>query len=327
MPEQRADVEAAMASIPTPEAPVAPAWMDNPEDLDERPKPMRMVPIQMYSHAVCIDNLTGNLGLGIGRIEADLNIAADTMLNQFLDASALANCNSLLVHENVEFRDGELVLSPGSVHYVEGIAPGELQNSIMPVPRTPANQQLMDSVKMMEEWGQKAIQSPAVMSGEAGKSGETARGLTARIEQATKQTTVTAGRYARFLTEILKKNARLNSIFMPEEEFFNVNNHMGSSEMLSIGRAAYSPNYAVEILSNLKFTTEGQKQQSATEMLQAVLGIPQLAANPAILHSVITTYFQANEQEKLIPMLGAPPQPPKDFPVAPAMPPEGPPQG
>jgi len=313
LPEQKAEVQAQMAAIPTPEPPSAPVWMKNPEDFNERPQAMRMVPIQMYSHAVCIDNLAGNLGLGIGRIEADLNIAADTALNQFTDAATLANCNSLLVHENVEFQDGELVISPGSVHYVGGLSPGEMANSIVPVPRSPANPQLLDLVGQMEEWGQKAIQSPAVMSGEAGKSGETARGLTARIEQATKQTTVVAGRYARFVTEILKKNGRLNSIFMKDEEFFMVNNHMGDKELLSIGRKAYTPNYAVEILSNLKFTTAGQKQQSATEFLQTVLGVPVLANNPSIQYEAIVQYLKANELEALIPTLGAPPPPPQAF--------------
>ncbi len=321
LPEQKGELEAMMNVVPDVPPPQAPAWMSNPADMAERPRPMRMVPTQMFSHAVCIDNLAGNLGLGIGRIEADLNMAADTLLNQSIDASTLANCGSLFVHENIGFRD-PVELSPGSIHYVEGVAQGELSNNIMPVPRMPANPALMDMVLKMEEWGQKAIQSPAVLSGEAGKSGETARGLTARIEQATKQTSVVAGRYARFVEQILKKNAHLNSIFMPEIEFFMVSNHMGGSEEMNIGRAAYRPNYAVEILSNLKFTTATQKQEDADKMLQAVLGIPQLAQNQALVYDVIVEFFKANEKESLIPKLGQPPPPPEQFLPPPPPPPE-----
>jgi hypothetical protein len=330
LPEQKQEILATVASFGAPPAPPQPPmWMENPEDLEERPRPMRKSPVHMYSHGRCIDNLAGSLGLGLGDIEAMYNVGANTMFNQWVDGATLANCNTLLAHENIEF-DDPTEMAPGKIMMVSGVEPGEMANGIMPMPRSPANPQLLEGVKMFEEWGQSAIQAPSVMSGEAGKSGETARGLTARIEQATKQTSVSAGRYADFLKQQLKNNAKLNSIFMPNEQFFAVNDHMGGREMLRIAKSAYRPNYAVEILSNLKFTPQQQKQMDADKVLQAVMGIPHTAQNPAIIYDAIVQFFEANEQEAMIPKLGRPPQPPQDFMPPPPPPPEDggpPPQG
>lgn len=318
----KADVMQQMAGMEEMPPPTPPGWMSNSMDLEERPRRMRMSPIQMFSHGVCIDNLAGNLGLGIGRIEADLNIAADTILNQFIDASTIQNCGSWLVHSSVQF-DQPFEIAPGKVNYVDGIEMGALNANIMSAPRMNANPAMMDLVHKLEEWGSKAIQAPAVLSGEAGKSGETARGLTARIEQATKQTSVVAGRYADFTTQVLKNNGHLNSVFMPKEEFFMVNNHMGEPEMLQAGREMYRPNYAVSITSNLKFTTQSAKTEAANDTLSLVMNIPHLAQNPALVYEAVVGVLQATEQEDMIPKLGAPPPPTEQFGPPPPPPMEG----
>lgn len=322
LPEQKAAAQAEIDSSPIPPAPVAPAWMENGEDMDERPRPMRMVPIHMYSHAVCIENLTGNLGLGIGRIEADFNQAANTLLNQSIDADTLANCGGWLAHSSVEMSE-PFEMAPGKFHYVDGIEPGELQNNIMPMASPRANPGLLEGVRMFHEWGQSAMQSPAVLSGEAGKSGETARGLTARIEQATKQTSVSANIYGAFLNQQFKHNARLNSIFLPEEEVFEVNNHMGGRELKRVGRKLYQRNYRVELMSNLRFTTEEARKANATELLNVATTHPFLANNTAVQYAALVDWFKANDQEEMIPKLGKPPPPPEQFLPPPPPLPEG----
>lgn len=327
LPEQKIATQAQLnAAMPEPEPPLPPRWMTNPDDPDEDIPEPRKTPIHMFAHGVCIDNLAGCLGLGLGRIEADLNIAANTMLNQYIDAASLSNSGVYLAHSDVEF-DSPFEMQPGKMFRVDGIDPGELGNAIMPLKTNPGNSQLMDGVERFYNWGQSAIQAPSVLSGEPGKSGETARGLTSRIEQAVKQTSVSAGRYADFLTQQLKNNARLNSIFMPEQEFFMVNNHMGQNVQLMAGRAMYQRNYSVEIMSNLKFTPESQKQANAEATLQAILQIPQLASNQAIVYDAIVAWMKANENEAMIPKLGQAPMPPPQFPPVPPMPPEGAPQG
>ena len=324
LPEQQTQVEAEMAGLPGDDKPPPPpAWMENPEDEFERPEPMRMVPIHMYAHGVCIENLTGNLGLGIGRIEAQYNHAANTMLNQFIDASTLSNAAGFIVHQNVEFKD-PFEMSPGKIHFASGIEPGELASAIHPIKTPTANPQLLDGVELFTGYGQSAMQSPAVLSGESGKSGETATGLTARIEQATKQTSVSANIYGGFANQIFKNNARLNSKFLSDEEVFLVNNHMGGTEQVTVGKEMYQRNFKVELLSNLQFTTEVAKKQQANETLQMVLGNPYTQSNAAMVYAALVAWLQATGQEMLIPKLGEPPPPPQMFQLPPPPPPEGP---
>ena len=133
-----------------------------------------------------------------------------------------------------------------------------------------------------------------------------------------------AVKYGMNTKHVLKNNARLNSMFLDETEFFLVNNHMGVSERMQVGRKLYRPNYSVEILSNLKFTTTAQKQADADKILSMVMQVPQMAQNQAIVHKALVGFLKANEQDDMIPLLGAAPPPPPQLPLPPPPePPEG----
>ncbi|MEE8384516.1 MAG: hypothetical protein V3S01_01180, partial [Dehalococcoidia bacterium] len=172
LPEERTEME---ARIPQPgPSPEMPNWMDRGNENAEPPK-ARMEPIHMFAHGVCIEPLTGSLGLGFGHIQADFNRAANTFVSQFTDAATLSNSKGIITSSLVTWKR-PFTVSPGAVNIAQGVNGQELRNNIMPMEYGPANPQLMDMVDKMYEWGQSSIQAPAVLSGESGKSGETFRG-------------------------------------------------------------------------------------------------------------------------------------------------------
>ena len=84
MAAEQMAMSAQQAEAMLPPEPMKPAWVKSvgePED----PTPPKRRPIHMFSHGVCIEGLVGNSGLSYGRIQADYNRAADTMLSQFID--------------------------------------------------------------------------------------------------------------------------------------------------------------------------------------------------------------------------------------------------
>jgi len=313
---------------PPPEPAIPPGWAENPDDPMTSPDPIRMVPIRLFTHAVCIEPLVGSLGIGFGRIQSDFNAAANVAFSQYTDAATLANVCSYITPEGVEF-DQPFSVRPGAINKVKGIGPSDLGNAIKELRPSPANEQLVNVIKMMYDWGQSAIQAPAVLSGEPGKSGETYRGLSTRVEQATRQLSVVTRVYADFVEGILKNNAKLNAQFLPDEQILYLNDtKFGGGEEIVVGRSMYQRDYRVEIRSDLRFASQAQKISEADELLQMPGAVPPLQTDTAFVHHAVRKALEARNKHEMIPLLGPPPPPPTTPfgapPPMPGMPPGAP---
>ncbi len=316
---------------PPPGPPPPPNWMleqlvpdeegNMPDPMSIEPEPIRREPVYLFSHGVCIEPLHGNLGLSYGIIQADLNRAANTALAQFTDAATLNNCSSYIT-SGLEFEGGDLDLSPGAINKAKGSIGQELKNHIMPITPGQASPQLMDVVKFAIDTAQSSIQSPNVLSGEAGKSGETARGLMGRIEQATKQLSVVTGKYADVVVQVGKNNAYLNSVFLPEEEIVKLlNTESQRYEELKIGKGLYEKGYKFQLRADLRFATQVQKVEEADQVLQMCLQVPPLSMNASLVYVAVKQAFIARGRYDLVQQLGKPPPPQEFFPVPGAPPP------
>lgn len=252
---------------PPPPAPPAPMWMRNPDDPEEEPAPMKMQPIHLFSHGVCFEPLVGNLGLSFGRMQADHNRSANSLLNVFIDQGQFANIGDYFTRPQAQLPDGPLVREPGKMHVLNGPPDVPLKDLIIPIPTQQANPQLMDLVKFIQEIAQSSVQASDILSGEAGKSGETARGVAARIEQATKQISVVTSKLAAQVKQILLNNAKLNAMFLPDEQLIQLTDHVQGPRELTVGREMYLRNYSVEISADLRFATQVQRVSEADEMV------------------------------------------------------------
>lgn len=317
---------------PPPEQPMPPPWAETDPLTGEMqpPAPVKKVPLEMFSHGVCIENPLGSLGLSYGAILADYNIAADTVMSQFVDAATYSNVWSLIVPDTLQMTDNtELSIEPGKINRVTGISGSELKNSIVELKPSPANPQLIEVAKMMGDSAQAAVAAPDVLSGESGKSGETFRGLNERIEQATKQLTVHGSKYADFLTNIFRNNAKLNAQFMPDNELIMVTDHLsGMTKQIEVTRDMYKRDYRVTIMADLNFTSQAQKISDADQLVSLPKAVPPLANDIAYLHFATTQALRARGKTDAIAFLGpAPPPPTTPFglPPPPPPPPPGPP--
>lgn len=292
-----------------PPPPEPPAWLEDGLDAPQEP---RQVPIRDYTHAVCIEPMAGSLGISYGRIQADFNRAANTALSQFTDAAHLANNWSLITTNDLEFEE-EFELSPGKINQARNVDPAALRQGIVELKPDHANSQLLDVVDRMFAYGQSSMQAHNVMSGAEGKSGETYRGLASRLEQATSQLSVIVGAYADFVGDVLKKNARLNYLHLPNEEIIWVTDDIQQMAQgpIRVSRDMYDRDYDVEIVSDLRFAPEGQRIQEADEALLMVQHVPPLQYNPAYLYHAVRKVLEAKGQQDMIPTLGPPPPNPQ----------------
>lgn len=308
--------------------PAPPVWMKNPADPTEDPEPVKMVPIHLFAHGVCIEPVFGNLGLSPGRLLADYNRNANTMFNQSIDAATLGNVWGIIAPDTLEFPE-QFSWGPGKIHKVSGMSGMDLKQNIMELRAAPANPQLMEGVKMMQENGEGVMQAPSVLSGEAGKSGETFRGISARIEQATKQLSSTARKFCNpFLVQIYRNNSLLNSKYLRDEELFHVAAARGRiPEQMKVGRAMYEQGYHVEIRADLRFASQSQKVAEAQDLLALPKVVPQLGQNISYLWHATKKVLEASERYDMIPLLGPEPPPPDQPLGLPPPPPPPPPMG
>lgn len=314
---------------PAPPPPMMPEWMGErlskaeeehaklvakdpthppPDPATIEPEPIRREPVYLFAHEVCIEPMTGNLGISYGRVQADFQRAGNVALSQITDAATLANATSY-VSWGLEFEDGELNLSPGKVNKVNGAIGTNIKDHFMPLQTGQASPQLFEVMKLCLEESQKSIQSPGVLSGESGKSGETKGGIMSRIEQATKQLSVLTGKYAGFVQRILVNNAYLNSVFLREDEIVHVlNTEAAQYEELKLGRQLYERNYRVQLKSDRRFVTNVERIQEADELVQMWLTVPALTINPVFGYHAIKGALAARGKPDFIRYLGAPPQ-------------------
>lgn len=294
----------------TAQAPIPPEWLLDPEDLDAEPEPVRMEPVHMFAHGACFESLAGSLGLGYLKILADYNRAADTMASQYIDAATLANASSWITDESVEF-ESPFELGPGKINKASGVS-GNISDHIMPVATRPASEQLMQSVDRMQNYASAAVQAPDILSGEPGKSGETYRGLSARLEQAMKPISVVARKFCvSFLRQVLRNNARLNSVYLSDDEIFHVLNHQtGKYDVLMAGKNLYQRDYRVEIRADLRFAPQAQRIAEADELVQLPAAVPPMQGNFAFIQAALRKAFQARGRADMEPYLGPPAEPP-----------------
>lgn len=329
-PEQAEAEKAAAAAQAPPELqqgpPQPPAWFAEEEG---GPTPPRSVPIRMFRHAVFLEPLYGNLGYGYGRILADMNIAQDTMARQYVDSATLRNVPIGFTSAEVELPE-DFGWTPGKFFRLEGVTASQLPNAVQPFQAGEPAAGLMMMVDRLQTWMSSAAQSSDVLSGASGKSGETARGHASRVEQATKMLAIPARKFAELLTEILKCNAKLNSIYLEDDEVVQVTDMafvtMGNdyvdpnTKSVRVGRWMWDRNYHVEIQSDLRFLSRTQRIQEADEMV-SMGQHPLLMTNMQYQITALRKAFEARGRRDMAALVVPPPPPP------PPMPPGGGPGG
>lgn len=317
-----------------PPPPQPPSWVNDPNDPSEAPEPPRSAPILMFSHGVCIESLFGNLGFGFGSIVADLNRAANTALSQFTDSATFANQGFFLTPQNVEFTK-EPEVSPGAFIRIPGLNPDQME-AIRQIQMPQPSAALKDVFELMQALGQSSVQAPEALSGEPGKSGETYRGLSERIEQATKQLSVPTRKFGDMVAQIYINNAKLNALNLPDGEIetviaqqTTVPQDVGSPlmEIAKRGRELYAQGYQVEIKSDMRFTSQAQRIQEALQVVALASPNGAMQGNQPLLQYGLKKAFEAMGRRDLIPFLGPmlpppqtplglPPPPPPGMPVA-----------
>jgi len=278
--------------FPEPSRPIPPSWMLTD---DMEPDPVITKPIHMFSHAVCLEPMTGNHGVGLGLIYTQLNKSTNQVFNQFSDAATLANGGSYITAGNLGMT--KMKIGPGEINVAKNVHASDLKNSIVPLSFGGANPQLIDLFSILMSQAESAGHTPALMSGEPGKSGETARGLQSRVEQMNSMIGVPAEKYGDLFVQLMKNNAKLNSMFLDESEVFYVSDNKidpsSARQQYEIARQAYDNVYMIELRSDLQFKSRADKVSEADELVQMPNAVGLLQMNPHFMTFAVRRALEA----------------------------------
>lgn len=282
----------------SPPPPIAPTWMQFDEaGAPIPPAPCKQIPIEMTSHATCIENPDGSLGLGIGTLLMPFQEAVNILLNQYVQAAVLANGQSGILHESVKLEPGVKDIAPNEILRAGGSLEAFQKGWIAMKPH-PANSQLLEAVKMQLNAAEGVGNAPDVLSG--GKEGpETYRGQATRLEQAVQQVSVIASNLVRLISQVYRNNARLNYFHMPQEKLMAVIDP-ATQEMreVTVSRDLYRDRYEVQFTADMRFASRASKMAEADDALgMATKGIPgpllQIIAKPQFIAALVRNCLKA----------------------------------
>lgn len=319
-PEPGATDSTVPGLAPPPPAPTPPA----------DPPPPRMIPINFFTHYICIPNDEGIYGYGIGYLLEGNNITADAIGSALVTSGSLASMTTGIRSRELKVRGGEFKVKPGEIVEVDCL-PSELNEAIHLFKFPPPDPTFGQVIKDMKEEAEELSGASDILSGEVGGSNETATTTQIRISQALAAISIQNKRYTRARTEEGKKLARLNSVYLGDTEYFSVIDpfHNTPPQDQQIGRSDYLEDTAITVTADPRMASQPQRLQEAMQALATVQQLmplcPWLQNNVPLMAGLLKNIFTAMDRPDLV-ALTAPPPPPPPMPPGMQPPPGGPPQ-
>ena len=256
-----------------------------------------------YSFIPSTDGSFYDIGFGI--LLGPINDTVNTLINQLLDAGSLANMQGGFISRGIRVKNGNRPFTLGEWKYVNS-AGDDLRKGIVPLPTKEPSNVLFQMLNMMISVGEKISSSTEMMSGQIPGQNTKATVAMAAIDQGMKVFMSIHKRVHRSLAKEYKKLYRLNSLYMPAQDYFTVLD-LGSEQAAQIGISDYDrDNIDIAPASDPNIATEEQrlsKVQALFELIQMGTVNPQ---------EVTKRYLVATEQPNIEPLMQMPEQGPSE---------------
>jgi chaperonin GroES len=203
------------------------AWEDPiqlpplPEPTFEGKKITKIVPIQYYTQYIFFPALDGGIyGMGFGMILEALSEAANTLINQCLDANTLANLGGGFRAKSAKVPAGAQLVGTGE--YVEVETNGmPLRDALLPFTFRGPSQTSFQLLDLLLSAMRDITMTQDIMMGDTAASASPTTTMIIR-EESTRVYTSIYKRIFRAMKEELRKLYALNSKYLPDESYFMV---------------------------------------------------------------------------------------------------------
>ena len=264
---------------------------DKGEETDDRR------PVEYYTSYSYMENPDGFHGLGLGHLLSQMNISANKMMRQVVDAATLANVgnHSGFISEQVAGPIGEeLAFKLGKFKKIPA-STEDLKNGIFKFEFPGPSNVLPTIMELITRRSDRLATIPEVLTGQTEKVMQPTT-VMALIEQALQPFTTVYERIAESWTRELEKIYRLNFKHLDEEEYFSIHDVDGVLRNYRAGKSDYTPDLQVRPIADPRMATEQQKLAKAETVYKIMM------SNPLVLNSPQHIYINT---KRMLESIGA----------------------
>jgi chaperonin GroES len=270
--------------------------------------------VDYFTNYVFFPNPEGFYGLGFGILIRHLNEAANTIINEVIDAGTLANVQGGFVLERSGLKTGAVHMERGKFQAVKANV-DDIRKAIYNFDFKGPNQTLYAVLGLIYEYSKMVSSISETMTGQMPSSDTSRDAVLAVIEEGRKVFSSIHKRIHRAFKRELQKIYRLNSIYLNEKEYFKVlgDNRMPQGQRVPIGRVDFVDNYDVIPVSDPTIMSRFEKVTIAEKVAADVRQNPLTAQNAQLNYNATKRYFQAlgvPSIDEVLKMPDPPPPPP-----------------
>lgn len=298
-----------------------------PEDLPQQPPepkappppaPVRMVPVEWFTKYGCIPNPEGIYDFGVGYLLEGDNVAADTLMSQYVSAMTLSLFPTFLYSKQAKMQRGDLQLRMGEGIEVP-LPPDLLQKAFFQFQFPPPPNAVQKIIETREESARQLVGASNILTGDVGGNNETATSVQIRSNAARMNLAEMGNRFNNARATSMKNLARLNAKTLDPVEYFSVTMPGQQSvppQEETIARDDYLEDFQVTFHCDPRLASQPQRVQDALALLTQLLQIPPGAINPQAQQMAISMalvgYLRALDRDDVAAIIenAPPPQPP-----------------
>jgi chaperonin GroES len=273
----------------------------------------KMQEIEYYTEYKFLPNPEGAYGFGLGSLLWGLNESMNTIVNEVIDAGALANLQAGFVSKRSGMSKGPLTLKMGEFPEVDTMI-DDIRKAIYTFDFKGPNQTLYATLGLLYEYGKMVSSVSETMTGQMPAGDTPGMTIMALIEEGRKvYSSVFKRIHTSFQTE-LEKIKRLNSIFLSEEEYFRAlgDQNIPTGERVEVGRSDFVSTIDTIPVSDPNILSRAEKILKAQQVLEDVRSNPLTANDMQAQREATIRYYEALEVPN-IPALLREPEPTPDL--------------
>ena len=276
-----------------------------------------------FTHYVFIPNPVGFYGLGFGVLLRGLNEAANTIVNEVIDAGSLANMQGGFISKTAGIKQADIRFKRGEFKVIDAYV-DDLKKAIFSFDFKGPNTTLYSVLGLLYEYSQVVSSISETMTGQLPASDTPASTVLALIEEGRKVFSSIHKRIYRSFQNELKKLYILDRLFLPYVNYYAVvgDNLESSGEMkmltlkdlnledfIEFLKYDFNLDLVIQPVANPEIISRAEKIMKAQQALNEVKSNPILGQNPNSVWVATKYYLEQLEIDVIDELMGEPPRP------------------
>jgi len=245
-------------------------------------------PLEYFTHYVYLENPDGFYGFGQGHLVGDINIAADKLLRQIVNAGTLQNSRPGFATQQSGIKSGKNYVKMGQINKTNASAP--IKDHLMFLDHPGPSESLWRIMTMLTQRGDRLNMVTDMLTGQPEKVYQTgATGML--IEQGLMVFSAVQIRVHAAMEQELSKIFRLNGIYLDDEQYFVFNDGQ-TEEQLTIYREDFQDDLQVRPAFDPNQLTEKERKQQVMFEYEAALKSPIISSSVPHLTNATRRFFE-----------------------------------